>query len=77
MCILETARIYCNSSVFALLSVGGLEFATGRIVEELGDTDDVGICVAACVSIGYDSEGEEASTVRTTAHKTYNTKDGY
>lgn len=32
--------------------VGGLSFPTGRIVQELGDTDDIGICVTACISIG-------------------------
>ena len=32
--------------------VGGLTFPTGRIVEELGDSDDLGNCVVACVSIG-------------------------
>lgn len=51
--------------------VGGLSFSTGRVVEELGDTDDMAICVAASVSIGY-NDGSEQST-----HKTYNTKDGY
>ncbi|OEU07852.1 hypothetical protein FRACYDRAFT_163887, partial [Fragilariopsis cylindrus CCMP1102] len=33
--------------------LGGLNFQSGRIVEELGDDDDVAICCVACVSIGY------------------------
>lgn len=53
--------------------VGGLSFSTGRIVQELGDVDDVAVCVAACVSIGYDNG--ERSTEGT--HKTYSTQDGY
>ncbi len=59
--------------------VGGLLFPTGRIVHELGDKDDVAICVAASVSIGYDSgerktdQGEENEV----PHKVYDTRDGY
>lgn len=49
--------------------VGGLAFSTGRVVPELGDEDDEAICVAACISIGYDDGSQTA--------KTYNTKDGY
>jgi len=52
--------------------VGGLLFPTGRIVHELGDENDVAICVAASVSIGYDS-GERSDA----SHKTYDTRDGY
>lgn len=51
--------------------VGGLTFPTGRIVEELGDSDDLGNCVVACVSIGYDDGSSSAS------HHTFNTKDGF
>ena len=32
-----------------------IEIVVGRIVRELGDEDDLAVCVAACVSIGYDS----------------------
>mmetsp|Transcript_32366 Transcript_32366/g.47193 ORF Transcript_32366/g.47193 Transcript_32366/m.47193 type:complete len:216 (-) Transcript_32366:104-751(-) len=53
--------------------VGGLKFSTGRIVNELGDVDDLAVCVAASVSIGYDDRtSSEGST-----HKTYSTKDGF
>ena len=52
--------------------VGGLLFPTGRIVRELGDQNDVAICVAASISIGYDS-GERSEEL----HKTYDTADGH
>jgi len=54
--------------------VGGLLFPTGRIVRELGDENDVAICVAASVSIGYDS-GERSDPDPT--HKRFDTADGY
>ena len=50
--------------------VGGLEFTTGRIVSELGDNDDSGVCVAAAVSIGWD-DGSERDT-----HIAHDTRDG-
>lgn len=37
------------------VEVGGISFHSGRVVEELGDKDDVGICCIACVTIGYDN----------------------
>jgi uncharacterized protein (TIGR02058 family) len=74
---LEVAKVFPYGKLLPIqVTVGGLEFATGRVVEELGDVDDVGICVAACISIGYDSESDDAKD-RATAHKTYSTKDGY
>eukprot|EP00816_Leptocylindrus_hargravesii_P010320 CAMPEP_0196822850 /NCGR_PEP_ID=MMETSP1362-20130617/85031_1 /TAXON_ID=163516 /ORGANISM="Leptocylindrus danicus, Strain CCMP1856" /LENGTH=207 /DNA_ID=CAMNT_0042202525 /DNA_START=146 /DNA_END=769 /DNA_ORIENTATION=+ len=51
--------------------IGGLLIPTGRVVHELGDKDDMGVCVAACVSIGYD-DGSSANSYRT-----YSTEDGY
>jgi len=61
--------------------VGGLKFPTGRIVHELGDKDDLAICVAACVSIGYDNrEDQKSNDGRTNSHlnhTTYSTSDGY
>jgi hypothetical protein len=58
-----------------------LEFATGRVVEELGDSDDIGICVAACVSIGYEDDDPDDSQNKPvsggTRNKTFSTKDGY
>jgi uncharacterized protein (TIGR02058 family) len=71
--VLELAKVFPYGKLLPIeLSVGGLEFATGRVVEELGDTDDVGTCVVACVSIGYnDQDGGSGG------HKTFNTKDGH
>ena len=71
--VLELAKVFPYGRLLPMeLSVGGLEFATGRVVEELGDTDDVGTCVVACVSIGYnDQEGGSGG------HKTFNAKDGH
>lgn len=51
--------------------IGGLLIPTGRVVHELGDKDDMGVCVAACVSIGHD-DGSSA-----TSYRAYSTKDGY
>eukprot|EP00581_Thalassiosira_minuscula_P015370 CAMPEP_0183721768 /NCGR_PEP_ID=MMETSP0737-20130205/13936_1 /TAXON_ID=385413 /ORGANISM="Thalassiosira miniscula, Strain CCMP1093" /LENGTH=182 /DNA_ID=CAMNT_0025951823 /DNA_START=139 /DNA_END=687 /DNA_ORIENTATION=- len=53
--------------------VGGLSFNTGRVVRELGDEDDLAVCVAACVSIGYDNgKCEDSEPVRLL----HDTKDG-
>eukprot|EP00985_Skeletonema_marinoi_P030187 scaffold30976_cov80-Skeletonema_marinoi.AAC.1 len=57
--------------------VGGLTFNTGRIVRELGDVDDLAVCVAACVSIGYDSGergGEEIHAMHDTKDENLNWK---
>ena len=58
------------------VTVGGLLFPTGRIVRELGDENNTALCVAASVSLGYDS-GERNEENSKTQHKTYDTKDGY
>lgn len=60
--------------------VGGLSFPTGRIVRELGDTNDAAVCCAACVSIGYDDgdrSDDQDDDNTTLKHKTYDTRDGY
>jgi uncharacterized protein (TIGR02058 family) len=73
---LQVAKVFPYGKVLPLeMCLGGLSFHTGRVVEELGDTNDVGICVAACVSLGY-GDPDEISDDKTT-HKTYSTKDGY
>jgi len=80
---LQVAKVFPYGKILPLEIVpGGLAFHTGRVVEELGDANDVGICVAACVSLGYGNpnENQEQSTTTTTTttlHTTYNTKDGY
>eukprot|EP00980_Cylindrotheca_fusiformis_P022408 scaffold9278_cov170-Cylindrotheca_fusiformis.AAC.9 len=71
---LQVAKVFPYGRLLPIeTTVGGLDFPTGRVVEELGDTDDVGICVVACVSIGYDKPEDEGKS----SHKTFNTKDGY
>ena len=58
------------------VQVGGLAFPTGRIVKELGDEDDMAVCVAACVSIGYDN-GKRSDEEGKGVHTTYSTEDGF
>lgn len=51
----EIAKVFPYGRLMPIdVVVGGLLFPTGRVVKELGDVDDVAICVAACISIGYD-----------------------
>ncbi|GAX15287.1 hypothetical protein FisN_UnNu052 [Fistulifera solaris] len=72
----EVAKVFPYGKLLPIeMEVGGLAFPTGRVVEELGDDDDVGICVAACVTLGYvdDSTGANEKA----QHTTFNTKDGY
>jgi uncharacterized protein (TIGR02058 family) len=72
----EVAKVFPYGRLLPFeVVVGGLTFHTGRIVRELGDNDDLAVCVAACVSIGYDSgrrEDDDSGTI----HKQYDTKDG-
>lgn len=75
----QVAKVFPYGKLLPIeIEVGGLSFPTGRVVEELGDVDDVGICVAACVTLGY-ADGKESSSDddNKTIHKTFNTKDGY
>lgn len=77
---LQVAKVFPYGQLLPLeITQGGISFHTGRVVEELGDTNDVGICVVACVSLGYGEEASEGATVatRSTLHKTYSTNDGY
>lgn len=77
----EVAKVFPYGKLLPIqVEVGGLAFPTGRVVEGLGDVDDVGICVAACVTLGYaDNTASDCNkpSNEKTAHKTYNTKDGY
>ena len=69
----EIAKVFPYGKLMPIeVVVGGLLFPTGRIVRELGDEDDVAICVAASISIGYDSGDRSKSS-----HKTYDTNDGH
>jgi len=78
---LQVAKVFPYGKLLPFeVVVGGLSFHTGRVVEELGDTGDVGICVTACVSIGYDEEDNGGSSQQQQHqhqhHRTFNTKDG-
>ena len=79
--VLEVAKVFPYGQLLPIEIVhGGLDFATGRVVEELGDSDDIGICVCASVSIGYGDDGGETFSSGSgtgVSHKTFNTKDGY
>ena len=75
---LEVAKVFPYGQLLPLeIAKGGIAFHTGRVVEELGDTNDVGICVAACVSLGYGEQLSNDTTGSKSLHTTYNTKDGY
>lgn len=77
--VLQVAKVFPYGQLLPLeITRGGISFHTGRVVEELGDTNDVCVCVAACVSLGYDEPNEDGcENGGQTLHKTYNTKDGY
>jgi len=67
--VMEVAKVFPYGKLLPIqVETGGLSFATGRVVEELGDEDDCGICVAACVSVGYGDSGE---------HQSFSTRAGY
>jgi uncharacterized protein (TIGR02058 family) len=69
---LEVAKVFPYGKLLPIEIVqGGLTFPTGRVVEELGDTNDNAVCVVACISIGYGTPDAAED------HTTYNTKDGY
>ncbi|KAL7510262.1 hypothetical protein ACHAXN_007250 [Cyclotella atomus] len=72
----EVAKVFPYGRLLPIeVVVGGLSFHTGRIVRELGDVDDMAVCVASCVSIGYDS-GKRSEGGSGTLHKLYDTNDG-
>ena len=53
---LEVAKVFPYGKLLPIeIVLGGLDFQSGRVVEELGDDDDVAICCVACVSIGYNN----------------------
>eukprot|EP00531_Pseudo-nitzschia_arenysensis_P007856 CAMPEP_0116136724 /NCGR_PEP_ID=MMETSP0329-20121206/11879_1 /TAXON_ID=697910 /ORGANISM="Pseudo-nitzschia arenysensis, Strain B593" /LENGTH=243 /DNA_ID=CAMNT_0003631615 /DNA_START=149 /DNA_END=880 /DNA_ORIENTATION=+ len=57
---LEVAKVFPYGKLLPIqVTTGGLEFHSGRVVEELGDQDDVGICCVACVSIGYNDNDND------------------
>lgn len=86
---LQIAKVFPYGRLLPIeMVVGGLSFSTGRLVPELGDTDDLAVCVAACVSIGYDnnnnqssrstiSSSSNAADASSPSHIIYSTRDGY
>jgi uncharacterized protein (TIGR02058 family) len=73
---LHVAKVFPYGKLLPMeIVIGGLGFSTGRVVEELGDTNDKAICVVACISIGYGEpdKGSDGGTL----HTTYRTRDGY
>jgi len=75
---LQIAKVFPYGRLLPIeMVVGGLSFSTGRLVPELGDTDDLAICVAACVSIGYNNNQDPSSRCPTSGHTVYSTKEGY
>lgn len=66
----EVAKVFPYGRLLPMeVVLGGLSFNTGRIVRELGDDDDLAVCVAACVSIGYDNGKNEEKS-----HKLHDTR---
>jgi hypothetical protein len=50
---------------------------SGRVVPELGDTDDTAVIVAAAISIGYHDPACLDSGSVTGTHQVYSTTDGH
>jgi uncharacterized protein (TIGR02058 family) len=74
---MHVAKVFPYGKLLPMeIVTGGLGFSTGRVVEELGDTNDKAICVVACISIGY-GEPEEGISDGGTLHTAYRTRDGY
>lgn len=70
----EVAKVFPYGRLMPIeVVVGGLSFNTGRIVRELGDDDDLAVCVACSVSIGYDNGKRDNGG---NGHKMHDTKDG-
>lgn len=68
---LQVAKVFPYGKILPLqVVIGGLTYPTGRLVPELGDDNDLAVCVAACVSIGYNNGTQQDG------HHVYSTKDG-
>jgi uncharacterized protein (TIGR02058 family) len=80
---LQIAKVFPYGRLLPIeMVVGGLSFATGRLVPELGDTDDLAVCVAACVSIGYNNgrttaEKNHGDNSSSSTHIVYSTREGF
>lgn len=85
--VLHVAKVFPYGKLLPIdIVLGGLDFPTGRVVEELGDTNDKACCVVACITIGYGTPsagtpeyvgGAADKSFTSTSHTTYNTKDGH
>jgi len=52
--LLHVAKVFPYGKLLPIDVVpGGLDFPTGRVLKELGDTHDKAIYVVACITIGY------------------------
>ena len=61
---LEIAKVFPYGKLLPFeVTVGGLSFNTGRVREEEGDPDDVGVCVAACVSLAYGDKDDSDTPI--------------
>jgi len=61
---LEIAKVFPYGKLLPFeVKVGGLSFNTGRVREEEGDPDDVGVCVAACVSLAYGDKDDSDTPI--------------
>ena len=70
--LIEVANVFPYGQLLPIqVALGGLNFATGRVVTELGDVDDIGVTVSAAVTIGWD-DGSERD-----AHLTFDTRNGH
>jgi len=68
----EIAKVFPYGRLMPMeVVVGGLKFPTGRIVRELGDNNDIALCVVASVSVGYDSGDRSRAS-----HTTHDTSSG-
>jgi Conserved hypothetical protein (Lin0512_fam) len=77
---LQIAKVFPYGRLLPIeMVVGGLSFSTGRLVPELGDTNDMAVCVAACVSIGYNDGGATTTSGDSSpsTHTVYSTTEGY
>lgn len=68
----EVAKVFPYGQLLPIEVVpGGLAFGSGRVVPELGDTDDTALVVCACVSIGFHDPAEGD------APRVWSTRDGH
>jgi len=58
----EVARVFPYGRLLPIdVVTGGLTFGCGRVVPELGDTDDTAIVAVAALSIGYHDPSDSSA----------------